>query len=60
MRPEDDSVPAAKVAKKVAKAITKDLPPVAPVLRVVVRELVGENGHTDLDTAVVEERWKTP
>jgi cardiolipin synthase len=48
----------AKVAKKVAKAVTKDLPPVAPLLRVVVRELVGENGAVELDTAVMEESVK--
>ncbi len=38
-----------------AKAITKDLPPVAPVLRVMVRELVGENGNLDLESAVIQE-----
>jgi histone H3/H4 len=42
----------------VAKAITKNLPPVAPVLRIVVRELVGENGNSELDTAVLEERFE--
>jgi cardiolipin synthase A/B len=45
----------AKVAKKVAKAITKDLPPVEPLLRVVVRELVGEDGEMELNTAVLVE-----
>ena len=49
---------AAKVAKKVAKAISKDLPPVAPLLRVVVRELAGEKGAIELDTAVMENSVK--
>lgn len=41
----------AKVAKRVAKAITKDMPPVEPLLRIVVRELVGKDGETELNTA---------
>ncbi len=45
----------AKVAKKAAKAITKDMPPIAPLLRVVVRELVGEDGEMELNTAVMVE-----
>jgi hypothetical protein len=53
--PQDDAAQVAKVAKKVAKAITKDLPPVASVLRVVVREMVGENGNLDLESVVIQE-----
>jgi phosphatidylserine/phosphatidylglycerophosphate/cardiolipin synthase-like enzyme len=53
--PQDDAAQLAKVAKKVAKAITKDLPPVASVLRVVVREMVGENGNLDLESVVIQE-----
>ena len=45
----------AKVAKRVAKAITKDMPPVEPLLRIVVRELVGKDGETELNTAVMVE-----
>ncbi len=45
----------AKVAKKAAKAITRDMPPIAPLLRIVVRELVGEDGETELNTAVMVE-----
>ena len=53
--PQDDAAQVAKVAKKVAKAFTKDLPPVASVLRVVVREMVGENGNLDLESVVIQE-----
>jgi phosphatidylserine/phosphatidylglycerophosphate/cardiolipin synthase-like enzyme len=51
----EDTADLAKVAKKAAKAITKDMPPIAPLLRVVVRELVGEDGETELNTAVMVE-----
>jgi cardiolipin synthase len=45
---------AAEVARKVAKAIARDLTPVTPVLEVIVKEVVGNNVHVDLDQSGVE------
>ena len=44
----ENADPATKAAKKVAKAIARDLPPVASVVKVIVREMVGDEGKIDL------------
>lgn len=54
-RADQESAPAAKVARRVAKTLVKELPPVAPVVNGALKDLAGEAALPELIPADVEE-----